>query len=128
LVEQRDKGKTVFLNSHLLSEIEMVCDQITILNRGQVARTATPQEFTRGTGEFVVRVARVDARAQAATERVLGSVAWSDGVLRFKPKDYAQLNALMDELRSAAVEIQSVEPVRLSLEEFFLQVVSAKES
>jgi len=42
-----ERGKTIFLNSHLLSEIEMVCDQIVILNHGEVARTGTPDEFTR---------------------------------------------------------------------------------
>lgn len=138
LVGLRATGKTIFLNSHLLSEIELVCDQIVILDRGKVARTATPAEFTRGTGEYLVRVAMLNDAVRAAAEAVIGSANggpanehlanWQETTLRFTPRDLAQLNALLDRLRSVPVEIELVEPVKLSLEQFFLQVVSKKES
>src|SRR6185503_19749412 len=58
LLQLRDDGKTIFLNSHLLSEIELVCDQIVILDQGVVARTTSPEEFTRGTGEYIIHISR----------------------------------------------------------------------
>jgi ABC-2 type transport system ATP-binding protein len=142
LVSLRAAGKTVFLNSHLLSEIELVCDNIVILNRGQVACAATPAEFTRGTGEYLVRVAVATDAVRAAAAEVLGAsngngvrgnasnttkAGWTENTLRFAPRDREQLNALIDRLRSAQAEIDSIEPVRLSLEQFFLQVVGAQE-
>jgi ABC-2 type transport system ATP-binding protein len=138
LAALRAAGKTIFLNSHLLSEIELVCDRIVILNKGKVACAATPEEFTRGTGEYIVRVAAVNDTARAAVAAVIdkengtpagGKTAkWQGTTLRFTPRDRAQLNAVLDRLRSAPVEIESVEPVKLSLEEFFLQVVGGSES
>lgn len=130
LVELRAEGKTIFLNSHLLSEIEMVCERIVILNKGEVARAATPEEFTRGTGEYLVRVAAVDDKVRAAAAAVAGAppAAWAQNTLRFAPHDRAHLNSLLDRLRRVPVEIEAVEPVRLSLEEFFLQVVSGQEA
>ncbi len=121
-------GKTIFLNSHMLSEVELVCDQVLILNQGLVARAATPEEFTRGTGECLVRVAEVNDAVRAAAAAVLGTVTWTDSALRFMPRDRTQLNALIDKLRSVPVEIEAVEPVKNSLEQFFLKVVSGEES
>jgi ABC-2 type transport system ATP-binding protein len=134
----RGEGKTIFLNSHLLSEVEMVCDRIVILDKGRVARDATPQEFTRGSGEYLIRVAELNDAARAAVAAVLESrvapspngnaPTWQQNALRFKPRDRAQLNAVLDGLRSSHIEIESVEPVKVSLEEFFIQVVSGSES
>lgn len=130
LVQLREEGKTIFLNSHLLSEVELVCDRIVILDQGSVARSATPQQFTRGTGEYVIRVAAADAAARAAATAAAGDglAKWEQNSLRFAPRDRAHLNSLIDRLRAVPVEIESVEPVRLSLEEFFLQVVSGQEN
>ncbi|MDR3722424.1 MAG: ABC transporter ATP-binding protein [Candidatus Acidoferrales bacterium] len=129
LVQLRTEGRTIFLNSHLLSEVELVCDRIVILNNGSVARAATPQEFTCGTGEYLIRVAAVDDAVRAAVAGVAGDAAaeWEQNALRFTPLDRAHLNSLLDRLRGVPVEIESVEPVKLSLEEFFLQVVSGQE-
>ncbi|MFM7925049.1 MAG: hypothetical protein ACKPJJ_32885, partial [Planctomycetaceae bacterium] len=41
------QGHTIFLNSHLLQEIELICDQVAILNKGQLLRTGTVQELTK---------------------------------------------------------------------------------
>lgn len=130
LIRLRAEGKTMFLNSHLLSEIEMVCDQIVILDKGQVACAATPAEFTRGTGEYLVRVTHIDESIRAAAEAVLhpSPMDWQQTTLRCTPRDITQLNTLIDRLRSVPVELESVEPVKLSLEQFFLEVVSGQES
>jgi ABC-type multidrug transport system ATPase subunit len=132
LVRLRAAGKTIFLNSHLLSEVELVCDHIVILNKGVVACTTTPAEFTRGTGEYIMRLdmngAIATENVQRVVDAVIGPVDWQDGALRFRPRDTAQLNELVDALRAIRVPILSLEPVRLSLEQFFIRVVTEKES
>src|SRR5262249_46238821 len=104
LVQLRDAGKTVFLNSHLLSEIELVCDRIVILDKGVVACTTTPTEFAGGAGEYIIRV---DGSDEALHRRVLeiakpvtNSASWQDQALRFRPRDIHQLNELLDALRA----------------------------
>src|SRR5207244_1049976 len=132
LVQLRAAGKTIFLNSHLLSEIELICDRIVILNKGAVACTTTPAEFTRGTCEYIIRIDMADAavgeRAARVAESMVGSAAWHDGALRFRPRDTEHLNALLDALRRIPAPILSLEPVRLSLEQFFIQVITERES
>jgi ABC-2 type transport system ATP-binding protein len=128
LLALKAAGKTIFLNSHMLSEVEQVCDRVVILHQGLVARAATPEEFTRGTGEYLVRVATVNDAVRAAASAVASAGTWQDSTLRFAPRDRRELNALVDKLRAVPVEIESIEPVKNSLEQFFLKVVTGEES
>jgi ABC-2 type transport system ATP-binding protein len=57
----RSRGMTVFLNSHLLSEIEMVCDRVAIVDRGRVVRSGRLADLLGGVAEIVITVDRVDA-------------------------------------------------------------------
>lgn len=127
VVALRAEGKTIFLNSHLLSEVELICDQIAILDRGHLARMATPADFTRGTGEYLLRVAAATDSVRASVANVLGDeVDWQQNTFRFVPRDLPHLNHLIDTLRSVPVQIEAVEPIRLSLEEFFIDVVAER--
>lgn len=123
LVSLRASGKTILLNSHLLSEVELVCDQIVILNKGKIACSATPKEFTRGTGEYRVRVAAVDNAIRDAVAAAMCPGDWQGTTFRCQPRDGAQLNAVIDKLRGVHAEIELVEPVKFSLEQFFVNIV-----
>ena len=63
----RSRGVAVFLNSHLLSEVEMVCDRVAIIDRGRVVRQGRMEELVRGALEVEVRV-------EGASERVLAEI------------------------------------------------------
>src|ERR1700716_322746 len=54
------RGMTVFLNSHLLSEVEMVCDRVAIVDRGRVVRSGRLTDLIGGVVELRVTVDRVD--------------------------------------------------------------------
>jgi ABC-2 type transport system ATP-binding protein len=75
-----------------------------------------------------VRVAQVNDVVRAAAASVAAKGEWKDSTLRFSPRDRAELNALIDKLRAVPVEIESVEPVKNSLEQFFLKVVTGESS
>ena len=53
----RDAGKTIFLNSHLLGEVELICDRVAIMERGQIIRSGTVEALTRMSGLYVVGLA-----------------------------------------------------------------------
>jgi ABC-2 type transport system ATP-binding protein len=56
LVSMRARGKTVFINSHLLSEVECVCDRVAILSAGKVVRQGTLDELTAGSKHFEIEL------------------------------------------------------------------------
>lgn len=125
LLTLRGGGKTVFLNSHLLSEIETVCDSLLILNRGAVARSGTPADFTRATGEYCLRLAETGEAVRAALGSAdMGRARWDGSSVYVRPRDRAHLNQLIERLRAVPVEIESIAPVRSTLEEFFIEVVA----
>jgi ABC-2 type transport system ATP-binding protein len=62
----RDDGIAVFLNSHLLSEVELVCDRVAIVDRGRVVRSGRLEELVGATSQLRVTVDRVDPELLAA--------------------------------------------------------------
>jgi ABC-2 type transport system ATP-binding protein len=107
LREERERGRTVFLNSHLLSETERICTRVGILHRGQLVR------------EQVV-TGRVEAAG--ASEIVL-----SDGkVTPVAHDDFAQLNAALDKVRAEGGLIAEVRPLRRDLEATFEAAVTGE--
>ncbi len=124
LVTLKAGGKTIFLNSHLLSEIELVCDRVVILNRGAVVREGTPAEFAKHTGEYRIRLSDGGDAARAAVASVVPGARWEDKTVLLSPQNRAQLNALIDRLRAVPVEIETIEPVHSTLEEYFIQAVT----
>ncbi len=67
----KDEGKTVFINSHLLSELEMVCDRVAILVRGVVSAQGTLDELTRGQRRYEIELATPPLEPQAPAAEVV---------------------------------------------------------
>ncbi len=124
LLELRREGKTVFLNSHLLSELEMVCDRVAILVDGLVARQGTLRELTEHTVEYKITFTG-DAAPMKDKLRSLG--ARLDGtVVSLSGHDARRVNEAIDLLRGAGVLIEAVQPHRFSLEDILVEAMGAR--
>ena len=126
LLELAADGVTLFLNSHLLSEIERVCTRVAIMKRGAVVRDGTVEALTAVGREWRLRATAVpDAVSLGGALRADPAPPTADGLRGYSLvlPDRAALNAALDALRGAGVEIESVEPLRQSLEDLFVQVV-----
>jgi ABC-2 type transport system ATP-binding protein len=121
LQDLRRRGKTIFLNSHLLSELEMVCDRVAILVDGLVARQGTLKELTEHTVEYRLTFSGNVSAIKAKLEALDGTV---DGhLLTLRGHDPRNVNAAIDILRGAGVLVESVEPYRFSLEDVLVEVM-----
>ena len=121
LHELRDQGTTVFLNSHLLSELGMVCDRVAILVNGMVARQGTLSELTEHTIEYRISVTGDASAVRGDIESVGATV--SDGEITIAGHDSGKVNRVIDLLRSKNLQIESVEPHRFSLEDIFVETM-----
>jgi ABC-2 type transport system ATP-binding protein len=132
ILELRDDGATVFLNSHLLSEVEKVCTQIAILREGAVARTGTIEELTAVERVYdLVSTPIPDAVLDDSSLEPAPQAAPSAPDLRqyrAHADDRASLNALLDRLRATGVEVESITPLRRSLEDYFIDVLAPDDS
>ena len=125
LVELRGQGKTIFLNSHLLSELEMVCDRVAILVEGLVARQGTLNELTEHTVEYRITFS---GDAQPLREKLLGlGAALEQGAVTLPGHNVAKVNAVVDLLRSRDLLIDSVEPKRFSLEDILVEAMGSQD-
>jgi ABC-2 type transport system ATP-binding protein len=127
----RDEGRTVFLSSHLLDEVERVCDVVAIVDQGRVIAQGPIDELTaRATRREVI--VEVDDPSSAAVvlhgDRHARDVVRRDGVLHVTlgddPRAASEINAL---LVGAGIAVMRLEPVRHSLEERFLALTSMPE-
>ncbi|HEX8386730.1 MAG TPA: ABC transporter ATP-binding protein [Rubricoccaceae bacterium] len=128
-----DEGVTVFLNSHLLSEVERVCTRVAILDRGALVREGTVDALTAVGRAWRVRStpvpadvrARLGAALQPDPDDAPGSLPDTTLVRHLLTlPDRAALNAALDALRAGGVEVEAVEPLRQSLEDLFVDVVT----
>jgi ABC-2 type transport system ATP-binding protein len=120
LMKMRNSGKTVFLSSHLLSEVEMICDRVAVLNRGRLVRLGKTSDLLQ-----TERKLEIVARG-ISTESFPESHA-SDGVVHFKIAVDAQ-RAILEQVWQMGGQVVSVNPVRRSLEELFLELTASPDS
>ncbi len=130
LLVLKDQGKTIFLNSHLLSEVEQTCTTVAILNKGKKIREGSVEDLTRVETHFDLKTTPIPASVwEQLSSRYSISViepGAGDGELaayRIHDTDRAGLNKIIDELRQMGVEIEEVQPLRRSLEDRFVEEV-----
>jgi ABC-2 type transport system ATP-binding protein len=116
-------GKTIFINSHILAEIELICDRIALMKSGRIIEQGTIAELTTSRGAYEIIVVSVDGLSAWLKEHSLTYVA-VDGHFHVQATDRSSANALIDALRSKGVEIESVNAKRRTLETVFLEKVS----
>ncbi|HIG74408.1 MAG TPA: ABC transporter ATP-binding protein [Bacteroidetes bacterium] len=129
LLELAAEGVTLFLNSHLLSEIERVCTRVAILKEGELVRDGTVASLTETGRAWRLRSTPIAAPvADALGATLLPAPGGPTGDLAgytLHADDRRALNDALDHLRTHGVEVESVEPLRQSLEDLFVEVVSA---
>jgi len=117
----RDRGTTVFLNSHLLSEVEQICDRVAVVDHGRVVAEGRLQEMLAGD---VVRVRCSDLRVEQLPELSrFGALTLRDGVLVAERLAQDLVPDLVASLVGLGARIHQVEPGRRSLEEHFLTLL-----
>jgi ABC-2 type transport system ATP-binding protein len=118
LLKFRNQGKTIFLSSHLLSEVELVCDRVAILSSGRVVRTGTLSSMLETSDQ-------VEIVAQSITPTLFKDATVEDQRIRFAISKTQQREAL-ERIWGAGGEVISVNPVRRSLEELFLELTGSE--
>lgn len=118
LAELREEGRAVLLNSHLLSELEMVCDRVAIMVKGLVTMQGTIDSLTKDSRRYEIRVqGTLPTWATEACDEVKGDTMVVHG------DDPVAIQTLLDRLRAEHVVIRAVNPVRENLEDLFMRAV-----
>lgn len=118
-------GQTVLLSSHLLSEVQELCDRVGVISRGRLVTESTVGEL-RGGGRLLVRATPLD-RAMAVCMRLTGDdLSLADDRLLL-PVDPARAAEINRELVLEGVAVHEIRPSERSLEEVFFDLTEAPE-
>ena len=116
------QGVTIFLNSHLLSEVELFCRDVAIIHRGRVALEGKVKDLTAGSG-YRVEAAGVPEKLRDALRAKARTVAERNGNIEFIFAGRDEANQAVDLLRSERCEIETLARATSTLEEVFVKVI-----
>jgi ABC-2 type transport system ATP-binding protein len=121
----RQEGKTVFMCSHILSDIEILCDQVAILRGGKLSQLGRLDDLRQQSGganyvEVVVSGTSRESLSSHLPTQVSFSISETAGGLRIEVPDETYVDAVLAALRRSGGMLVSVLPVRQSLEELFV--------
>jgi ABC-2 type transport system ATP-binding protein len=133
LRDLKARGTTVFLNSHLLGEVEATCDRVSFIKEGRVLRTVALRDLHAGH-------TRVEVRVDSATPELLATIKpmSADGVavedtaagstIHLTISDDELLPAIAQRVLASGARLYALTPQRITLEQLFLEVVGTEDS
>ena len=121
--ELRTRGTCVFLNSHLLSEIEITCDRVAFIKHGEVIRVIELKTLENVHASVTIRAGKL------TPEAISGLGQWGQDIradgdhLTLAVADEAALPEITRYLVAQGIDVYAITPERISLEEMFIQTV-----
>jgi ABC-2 type transport system ATP-binding protein len=127
------EGRTVLLSSHLLDEVEKICDAVAIVDRGRVVMQGSIAELAAGGEQTILIATSDDERSSAilAEHRAVASAGRAADGIRVRFRTDVEAEAAADDIGRrlvlAGLAIRRFEPARASLEQRFLEITSRLE-
>jgi ABC-2 type transport system ATP-binding protein len=120
----RSRGKTIFFSSHILTDVEAMCDRVAILNRGRLVESGRLSEMLKTrSNEIEVVVSGVNEQTLGDLRMLVIEVEPTPGGARVRLRSDRDIARLLDVIHRVNGRLVSVSPVRESLEEFFVREI-----
>ena len=121
ILKLRDEGRTVFLSSHQLSDVEMVCDRVSILNHGKLLKVGALKDLMAGqTTE--IRAEKVSEETFVRIKEIAPDSMVTDGILHTRVEPEA-VDGLVDLIRRGGGSVVAVAPTQRTLEDIFIETI-----
>jgi len=129
LVELKTQGKTIMMSSHIVPDVEAVCDRVGILSGGVIARAINLNEaLAMQAPEVEVTITGLDARRFAAHDAGVRPMFTKDNLTIVRCAGDRRLQILVADVYAASGRVVEVKPVRSRLEDIFMDAVSTRSS
>jgi len=124
----RGEGKTVFLSSHQLADVELICTRVAIIHNGKLLITGTIKELTAGdVTEITVQGAQMNNGMLPKLKAIAPVVEQSNGMLQMRANEADKIAAIIDAVRGVKGDVVSIVPHKRTLEEVFVETVQKEE-
>jgi ABC-2 type transport system ATP-binding protein len=125
LVRLKGEGKTIFLNSHLLSEVELISDRVAIMDHGKIVKEGRVDDLLRTEHVYQVQVQNLQPAMLSSLGASVLSVDGNSIEIRCAtPNDF---NLALDHLRGQGAIIESMTPKKSSLEDLFVDLIKSSD-
>ncbi len=128
LLKLRTEGKTIFLNSHQLSEVERISDEIAILKNGNVLQIGRVDDFISVKSQYQLQIQNGTLSFSELCAGLNIPVLQAEDHYTVTVEDERHLNRLIDKLRAEKVLIKSIVPRKITLEDYFIDVIEEGEA
>lgn len=122
ILRLKQEGKTLFLSSHQLSDVEMVADRVAIINRGKLRTVGHVVDLLKGSQVRIV-TSNLTPETRSRVEALAERTDVENGTVTLWQSDEGKVDAIVDTLRAAKARIISLSPERRSLEDIFIETV-----
>jgi ABC-2 type transport system ATP-binding protein len=122
IVEERHRGRTVFFSSHILTDVEMLCDRVSIMRKGAVVVSGSLSELlAEGKRRSEITVAGATENLRRAVEPVASKTREVGETLVMEVEGDAAVRAVVERAFAHGARLQSVMPKRETLEDLFVR-------
>lgn len=122
----KSEGKTIFLNSHLLSEVELVCDRVAILNKGVLVKTGRVEEITAVTNDYRFITSDIGEETINALLMNYKAVIISKNEFVYNTLNISEMNKMIDYLRENKILIHGIIREKDTLENMFINLIESQ--
>jgi ABC-2 type transport system ATP-binding protein len=126
LLELKKQGKTIFLNSHLLSEIELICDRVAILNKGALIKEGSVEDITTTENKYIFTTGDLDDATMNKLLLEYKSTVHGKNEFTCLVNGVEDVNKIIDFIRSSGILIHGVNQEKNSLESMFINLIEQK--
>ncbi|MGQ5711505.1 ABC transporter ATP-binding protein [Desulforudis sp. DRI-14] len=127
ILQLKQAGKTVFLNSHLLSEVEMVCDEVAVIKAGRIVAAGSLAQLLGGQIEVEIQAEGLTPELEAGLNGIAPLFRVEGNRLRVRLADREQILRMIALITAHGGRIYSLVPRQRSLEDLFVELIERRE-
>jgi ABC-2 type transport system ATP-binding protein len=125
----RDQGKTIFLNSHILAEVELICNRVAVLHKGDLLKVGTVDSITNRALEYEFRTASPLPQELIDQIRTHATSVTIDGnLLTLGLRSKETTGTIVQMIAKSGILLESFEPRKLTLEDSFVEIIKSSET
>jgi ABC-2 type transport system ATP-binding protein len=128
MIEQRKKnGATVFVNSHLLGEIELMCDRVAVMQRGSLVRVGTVDELTKKRNTYVIGTAPVNFPIESVRQAGYAVKLVEGGRYEVELPENQTIDPVLEILHTKGFRLRHLVEKKQTLEDVFISMIESSE-
>lgn len=127
MVHLKSIGKTVFLNSHLLSEVEMVCDSAAIINKGIIIKQGNMSELLESNITLDINVENINGDILTGLEKFDEELIWDGNTIKMKVLGNEDIHLIASLILNGGGKLYGLTPHKNSLEDIFIKLIEGSE-